>query len=46
MRMFDYKCLIFFLIINENLRGLGYWKFNILLFENKNFIGEMNIFFK
>lgn len=33
MRMLDYKVIWFNVKLYENERGMGYWKFNIFLFE-------------
>ena len=45
-RMSDHKCLIFSFIVNENLRGPGYWKFITSLIENEDFKNEINVFLK
>jgi L-cysteine desulfidase len=45
-RMSDHKSLIFSFIVNENLRGPGYWKFNTSLIENEDFTYEINVFLK
>lgn len=36
-RLIDYMGIIFELCIFENFSGVGYWKLNILLFNNENF---------
>lgn len=40
-RLIDYMGIIFELSIFENFSGVGYWKLNILLFNNENFCKKL-----